>query len=522
MFRSSFLLSVSPSKILSLSLIATLAATTVACSKNNALPGGAEPVGQVEEGGISGGGGGTLPSQPIATWQVREVIQDAKQSLIPLLNMKSLQFARSEVRSKVEHKLFGGSKTILDVLYETNIDVAYTGACKDGSGKEVDGSIYGSTPGAICISAERIAAKLTEERAIPEIVALIAHELSHKLGADEKEATEFQKDVAMSLSSPHLRADARETIQASADASMDLQNKLGNLIRDIENTDQSKLDELLTNFRNAELDFFKATRSYPFSILGLREEHYYDVITERIQVVALYLFADGDAYAAERLRIAFRGKTEVTFSEYSKNMKEIDSDRNVYANEVIKLPTSLFEAKQILKASYNFYSDISQIAGSLRFGTKPPAVRLPDNQQQPFAGFIGAYAVTSTACTGGKPATFVKYEFYNDANGATRLRKFTATGVYDAGELRNGGQTVRGGSAMSVSGGVDWATRKVELGNRWGSRQLIEFSEETLAFKKVGSQFELTESYYERAANYKTDRFDEVNKSCTYSLEKTN
>lgn len=522
MFRSSFLSSVSPSKILSLSLIATLAATSVACSKNNALPGGAEPAGQVEEGGISGGGGGTLPAQPIATWQVRQVIQDAKQSLIPLLNFKSMEFARSEVRSSVEQKLFGGTTTILDVLHETNIDVNYSSACKDGSGKEVDGSIFGSTQGSICISAERVAAKLTEERALPEIVALIAHELSHKLGADEKEATEFQKDVALSLSSPHLRANAEETIQASADASRDLQITAAALRRTIEGIEPEKFDNALTNFRSADSEFFKASLKYPFSILGLRDYDYYSVQRARITVVSHFLDMATSDYSAEELRLAFRGKTEVTFAEYGNNTKEIDPEKNHYSNEIIKLPASMDEAKQILKSSYEFYSDISQIAGSLRFGTKPPAVRLPDNQQQPFANFVGTYMVTSTACTGGKQAAFVKYEFYKDENGATRLRRFTSTGTYDGGELRNGGSTVRAASAMSVSGGADWATRKVELGNRWGSRQLISFSEQTLTFKKVGSQFEITESYYERADNYTTDRFDEVNKSCTYSLEKTN
>ncbi|RYZ71176.1 MAG: hypothetical protein EOP05_12350 [Proteobacteria bacterium] len=517
MFMPSFL----PSKLLTLSLIATLAATSAACSKNNALPGGAEPAGHVEEGGVNGGGGGTLPAQPIAAWQVRQVIQRAKLSLIPLLNTKSLELVRSSSLSNVDQKLFRGDRTILDVLHETNIDVMYTGACKDGNGKEVDGSIFGLTPDSICISAERIAAKLTEERALPEIVALIAHELSHKLGADEAEATEFQKDVAMSLSAPYLKASAEETVQASASASQALQVSISTLLRDIDSKTEAQLDNSLTNFKSAEMDFFIATRNYPFSILGLREEHYFDVQRTRVLVVSHYLAMATSAYAAEELRMAFRGKTELTFAEYGKNTKEIDPEKNVYANEVIKLPASLEEAKQILKQTYEFYSGVSEIAGHMRFGTRPNAVPLPDNKETPFKNFVGKYKVLSAVCSGGKPSsTVTEYEIYNGSSGTLRLRKVFNTMTGDQGELINGGSVVRSGSAVQVEGNEEFATRTVEFGNRWGSHQLTGFQKDTLTIKKVSSQFEVTESYYERAENYKTDLFDEVTKSCKYSLEK--
>ena len=92
-----------------------------------------------------------------------------------------------------------GGRRIWDFLYlGYQIDLKRTGACRDRAHGFKDGSAslesYDRIP-RICLSAERILKKVSKDRLRHKVTALIAHELVHVLGGDEKTAVFIQNQV---------------------------------------------------------------------------------------------------------------------------------------------------------------------------------------------------------------------------------------------------------------------------------------------------------------------------------------
>lgn len=150
------------------------------------------PLQYEDEGGITAGGGGTLPVDPITVDDVYDVMRTSKQVLRLYINFKRL-FPMGA--TPTEKKYFFAAKNLGTVLEMTDVEVLRDQPCEDRNGKDVDGSIYASKPGRICLSAYRVAPKLMERDAHSEIDALLLHELSHLLGSTEKEAVELQKSM---------------------------------------------------------------------------------------------------------------------------------------------------------------------------------------------------------------------------------------------------------------------------------------------------------------------------------------
>jgi hypothetical protein len=148
-------------------------------------------------GGVDGGGGNLLPSEHVSVADIGQIIRDGKRDL--RMYVRGLEWSSSlSPLSPLGQKLFGSAgSTLVEVLENTPIDVRETEPCYDENHVETDGSVYGSAPGSICISAFRIAPKLVPERARGETLALVLHELSHKLSATEDEAVSLQKPTSV-------------------------------------------------------------------------------------------------------------------------------------------------------------------------------------------------------------------------------------------------------------------------------------------------------------------------------------
>lgn len=100
---------------------------------------------------------------------------------------------------RVWEALFDGEQTVFDVLDRLTIEVRHSAACRDARGNEVDGSADLASGNRICISAKRLAEKLTCSDVEAQVWALVLHEISHLLGTSEAEALQLQNSAFLRL-----------------------------------------------------------------------------------------------------------------------------------------------------------------------------------------------------------------------------------------------------------------------------------------------------------------------------------
>lgn len=157
--------------------------------------------------GVDGGGGNRLASlhpskEAIKTWI--EFIKGPASLVLKRIEMVTGKptSETSPLLVNLHKKLFAGKSTIYHALKEAQFQVQESGPCYDTSGKEVDGSAKDMPK--ICISSQRLSKSLTLENAQPELLALVIHEVSHMMGATEKEAMKIQEIARAGLSSNPL------------------------------------------------------------------------------------------------------------------------------------------------------------------------------------------------------------------------------------------------------------------------------------------------------------------------------
>jgi hypothetical protein len=159
-------------------------------------------------GGISGGGGGTTNPSPSDPEQVAaSVYHYGGNAVLGWLKGAEANYRRmsnEERLASAYRKLFDGEKTIYQILAATKVELRFNAPCLDSAGAPWDGSMYSSTPGAVCLSPFTMAPKLNDGNVGPETIALLIHEMSHLLGTNEDEAKEIQLHALWDLQSADL------------------------------------------------------------------------------------------------------------------------------------------------------------------------------------------------------------------------------------------------------------------------------------------------------------------------------
>lgn len=136
-------------------------------------------------GGISGGGGGTVPAKPVGKEEIRHILQDARYS--------AYLFYATALRNDLLTDL--GVKNLpqaLEAIKTHGIDINTQGPCLDNNGNPNDGSVNSGNPLYICISSKTLGEKLDDINAWAQTIALVVHEYAHLAGADEGQATQIQ------------------------------------------------------------------------------------------------------------------------------------------------------------------------------------------------------------------------------------------------------------------------------------------------------------------------------------------
>lgn len=154
-----------------------------------------------EGGGADTGGGNTIGSAKVTAEDVKKYIEQSKDLSVYIFRREeflllSPQHSGSAFES-LGKKLFKGQKTIYQALNEAVLQPKEKGPCYDSQGKEVDASAKDAPK--LCFSLERLSARLNADSVQSEVLAIVAHEVSHMVGTTESEAKFLQGMVKDSL-----------------------------------------------------------------------------------------------------------------------------------------------------------------------------------------------------------------------------------------------------------------------------------------------------------------------------------
>lgn len=495
-------------------LLASLTALLAGCSANHdinqtkAAPANAE-------GGINGGGGGTLPAEPITVYEVLKIITEAKKTLN--LYVKYEMHFDGVYTEELSQKLYGGPTTLWDVLQNTNIEIENKKPCYDSKGHAVDGSIHASKPNAICISAYRIAPKLERDRARVEILGLIVHELSHLVGATEFEATHIQKQVTYVLREKTNKDSAHEFLTKLDSETVQLESMLSAAETQAATASDGELLKLVEEANSQWTELYKLTTELPFSVLSSKDESRFRRESTQMMVDLWYLMSIASENSKERaywggqLDKGFNKASQVSLQEFETKMYSFNEPRD--PRLVLLRPKNRAELKEHLDQLSEEFSIFSQAVRNLllRSQVGPLYSSLETN---PWTKFVGEYNVVKSDCSSPMTVTAIKINQLNERS--LELIKYYPNGYGQDGFLSDGGHVPSGQTAVRVEGDSNSASRIAELGDRWGDK--FEQRKLTLAKQSDGSYLMTQASLWRERTLY--DGWKEQSSSCTLTLQK--
>jgi len=304
------------------------------------------------DGGVSDGGGGTTNPHPADPYFISRVAnEEAAPAILAWLNAQEDNFSRhsqAEKKTKAIRKLFDPAIDFRAIVRNTPVELRMGAPCQNVDGQDRDGSIYGSRPGAICISPFSIGPKVSEFNMAAETIALIVHELSHLVGADEAEAQEIQKDVLLSLSHVDflsfkvdisLIAHGNGEISDSVFKHQMLKGK-GARMKSYE----------VRNWSDALVRLRDAISLKYFLNLNYLTAHQNNLLTAKVITLGAiedYLCSTDpnedhvvSRYCAEKLEKGFQSDQSLSVRAYLKRLDDIDFDEKEFDDVVIRRPQS--------------------------------------------------------------------------------------------------------------------------------------------------------------------------------------
>lgn len=421
-------------------------------------------------GGVSGGGGGTLPSNPVSTYFIEKVIQEAKRDLRLFIKYELLRNDYANPTA-LEKKLFGGTKNLWDVLEETNIELRETRPCYDSANNEVDGSIYSNKKNHICISSFRIAPKLIKQNARIETLALILHELTHLLGADEKEATSYQQ-MAVQFFNETREKTAWELASRQETEANNISQNLKRMSDIIAKGNISEIAKNISEISARTNEYFSRASTLPFSTHDYKERSYLNFQINRLMVatwVADNRSNPEEPYYKFVIDKVFQGKKSISYREFKERHYSI-KDGALWDNKSIDLVETDKELAALTDELSEYFFREYEMMFSLVHDLVLPQANLPTTtiKVNPWDNFIGRYEIVKKECQyqgikGGNEGVLFGFEVYRRADGKLELRNHTKEGWFDLGGLYDGAGDVLGGALVTVSGNKTEAKRTAKL-----------------------------------------------------------
>ena len=345
-------------------------------------------------GGMDAGGGGTLPTNPAYIFEIIEAAEEARPTLLYWFNGYERSSCRDQ-NSSICKKLFLGPVSVQQMLKSLRLEVREDRSCYSSQGTEVDGSIYGAN----CLSAFRIAPKLDKALVQREVLALLAHEVSHFMGTNEEEAVKIQKDMAFDI----MKSESNDIINGDIvrEKLDEIRQAMPKIISMLK---VNKLDtgfEIMDKMRVDFLKFVELTNKINFNYFGYRESEFEDLIYLRLHWAFLYLasIADNNAeYVQEKYKAQFANRDYFLLGD-----EELYGKEHLYANEKIQkinstqdliLQLDWLSYQLNLRGAYSY-----QVAFDVKwFELKGDQTELQFN---PWQDYIGRYVIQSGKCTDG-------------------------------------------------------------------------------------------------------------------------
>lgn len=471
-------------------------------------------------GDYDGGGGGTLPADPVSPKAVQEFIQnEAKLNLRLFVKYDQLLLDKN-FESAIDKKLFEGERNLFDLIENTDVEIRMDRPCLDKNGEEKDASIYADRPNAICVSAARIAPKVMEENMRKEVLALMLHEFSHLLGTTETEAREFQKDCALRLMQTDRRAAGQFVFNLSLKHS-NVEAKLRNLLSRIDTIAPNELADAMSDLNKT----FSISEYYDgdknFSLYNESEAAYQVVVSKRLMAALWFALGNSSdssqSYWARKYNSLFGDRQEIS-------IRDLDADfgagrSSLYQDEKIQKLNSRADLKAFLQEFDANATALRSYLIALRQGlTFNPLPSPGSNAPNPWEKFLGHYEVTHTECTanGYDPIQWKGFTVQRPdyGNGMLFLRVFGQNSWGDEG-IYDGASDFLGGASVSVSGDKNAAERTAEFGSRWGGRWVLK----VWRLEKDGSGFQMIEKLKSRNQGHGSN--EEYAMECHHQLQMT-
>ncbi|MBK9293425.1 MAG: hypothetical protein IPM57_03125 [Oligoflexia bacterium] len=299
-------------------------------------------------GGISGGGGGTIIPDPAGTEFIKLQLTNARLSL--LMFFKNLSYSKSRP------ELFAGQDNIIEKIKTYSLNIETAKACVDFDGQANDGSIN-SDPNTICISAFTIGQKVSMITAYPQLLALLAHEYSHLMGYDEKQATEFQKEVLYSVKAVDSM-DAYNVAHSFSWESLKVLAWLNNAQAELSRNNPDKVYEVLK--RADQTNLFP--ERYPFRAIDKKEANAVAGIAVRINNLRLYTCAKYEAVIGAK--DICEGQYENVFSSGVDEMTADDYNFRYYGSRDSAAPIGM--VPNLLKNPDRLMGELESLQVELR------------------------------------------------------------------------------------------------------------------------------------------------------------
>lgn len=431
-----------------------------------------------DRGGMDGGGGGTLPADPASVYEVRLVAENARVALYFMFNSYE---PISSFRESLHRKLYGGPVKVQDVLSRIRIDVREDKPCYDRFGKERDGSIFGEKPDTVCISAFSIAPKTSQGLIESEVIALLAHEVSHFLGTTESEAEQLQIDFRNMLIRDGYALRMINTAEFHHGITQDFRKQiLSPLSAAIETMEKADVDlglvtDQLSSAHKGLLGDYGWNEKYFGRALSFRfweksDSDLFDLLLQEVSLAYAFIDQDTNSPTSNESRReydkVFGHKDRVTLKEI---MPYIDETHDYKSAQIAK-----YESINQVLARMKIVEDQLQLIGSslldrLAFAGNwmPRFERVKVLDRNPWIDFAGSYRVDSSTCR--RPQDLKDVNVAVSADEDVMLT-FRGKNYSFTNRLALGAVHISA-SVESISSGSDFVQYQLRRGGTWENRQ---------------------------------------------------